>query len=446
MNSLLKKVLAINLAMLVLLLPLFTRAQTPRPRTGKVFLGYGVESDPVVQIPNKLRPRSAIPPGTGVKQILKSLDAFSHAGGIMFDQVGQPCNALAEVGLRLSYNPQQPDGRRLTLNVGTRAFAVGGVRDSDLQPIAMFANSANPIVANLQHPDGAITEACPVPSRKLEVVTLHPAFENRQLGWLMTRMDSVPWSITVGSRWDNDEPLPEETRGLSASLLKSLLNDEADFEANILPSMPATFLNSGPRVLTEMTPQARKRYSDQVTLLTQKGHDWKREEAEIREFGIDMSVWNRLTVEDRKILLVMLEPFSNERFFDERISNINDDETPPTFCTQASTVKLGGLPNLQFLAPYLPENYVLPKSSKLMTESLPELRLVDQEAYDGMIRIYRLAGLFRYIKKQSPPHWQQFLTTLPRPERQDTYAILCPSCPADAVRKWVACVDKNFPG
>lgn len=440
MNSLLKKVLAVNLAVLVLLLPLLTAAQTSIPRTGKVFLGYGVESDPVVQIPNKLRPRSAIPPGTSVKNILNRLDVFSNAGGIMFDQVGQPCDALAEGGLRLSYNPQQPDGRRLTLNVGNRAYSVAGMRDSDLQPIAMFVNSASPIVANLQHPDPAITESCPVPSRKLEVVTLHPAFENRQLGWLMTRMDSVPWSISEGLRWDNDEPLPEKTRGLSNSLIKSLLNDEADYE-KILPSMPATFFNSGMRVLNEMTPQERKRYSEQVTSLTREGRDWNREEAAIREFEIDMSVWNRLTVENKRILLVMLEPFSDERFFDERISNINDHEAPPTFCTQASTVKLDGLPNLQFLAPYLPENFVLPRSSKLMTESLPELRLVDQEAYDSMIKIYRLGGLFRYIKNQSPLHWQQFLKTLPRPVRQDTYEILCPSCPADAVRKWVACVD-----
>lgn len=437
MNSLLKKGLAINLAVLVLLLPLLTAAQKPIPRTGKVFLGYGVEPD-VMPIPNKLRPRSTIPPRTSVQQILKSHRVFREAGGIMFDQVGSPCNALSNDQLRLSYNDQQPDGRRLTLHVGNRAYSVAGMRDNDLEPIAKFVDSESAIVANVQYPDPAISQSCPVPSRKLQVVRLNPAFENRQLGWLMTRMDYIPWSILDGLRWDDGKPLPNEVSGLSRSLGESLLDDKADYRQNVWPSTRAALFNAGAPVLDTMTPQERKQYSNLVNSRTRQ--DWEKDEAEVLQSGVDMAVWRKLSVEERRILLLMIEPFRYES-----ISNINDDKAPPTFCTQASTVRLGGLPNVQFIVLARPQNFVLPTSSSLMTQNLPKLRLVDQDAYDGMVRIYRLGGLFRYVKNQSPFHWKQFLKTLPQAEEQDTYAILCPSCPPDAVRKWVACVDKNFP-
>jgi len=437
MNSLLKRVLAVNLAVLFLLLPLLTAAQNPIPRTGKVFMGYGVEPE-LVPIPNKLRPRSTIPPRTSVQQILKSHRVFREAGGIMFDQVGSPCNALSNAQLRLSYDHQQPDGRRLTLHVGNRSYSVAGMRDSDLEPIARFVESESAIVANVQYPDPTITQSCPVPSRKLQVVRLNPALEDTQLGWLMTRMDFIPWSISTGSRWDDDTALPNEVSALSTSLKESLGNDRANYRQNIWPSTRAALFNAAAPVLNTMTSEERKHYRYLVNLRTPQA--WESEEAEVLNSGVDMTIWRKLSVEERRILLLMIESFRYDS-----ISNINDDKAPPTFCTQASSVRLGGSPNIQFIVPARPQNFVLPTSSSLMTQNLPKLRLVDPEAYDGMVRIYRLGGLFRYIKNQSSDQWKEFLKTLPQAEERDTYAILCPSCKAEKVREWVACVEKNFP-
>ena len=129
----------------------------------------------------------------------------------------------------------------------------------------------------------------------------------------------------------------------------------------------------------------------------------------------------------------------------ERVSNFNDNAAPPTFCAEAATVELGGLPRLEFIAPWYVGNYVLPKSSRVMTENISQLRLLDPEGYDAVVRIYRLGGLFRYIKRQSPAAWGNFLISLPPKERKETYAVVCPDCTSAEVKEWLTCVEEKFP-
>ncbi|HEX6718233.1 MAG TPA: hypothetical protein VF088_14035 [Pyrinomonadaceae bacterium] len=438
MNSRLKKILAINLTLLVLLLPLLSAAQSPIPRLGKVFISYGVE--PTVPIPNKLIRRPTIPPRPTVPEIRRSPEIFRRAGGIMFDAVGVPCDALANAQLRLSYNPQRPDGQRLTLHLRNRAYSIPGISDNYLQPTAKFVDSKNPIIANLQSPDEDIRESCPSPSNRLRVVTLHPAFVNIELGWSAIRMDSIPWSFSKGLRWDKNEPVPEATRELSKTLANTLRADEAEYSKKILSPMRVRLFNRAVIALAAMTAVQKQQLTKVVKSLTGTGHDWTQDENEILAAGVDPSVWKKLNLDDQRIILLMLG-----LLFTERVSNLNDAGSPATFCIQDSTIQLDGLPNLEFIGPQYSQTFILPASSKLMTEKLPELRAVDPEAYDGMITVYRLGGLFRYVKEQSPFHWQQFVKTLPRPEKRETYTILCPSCPVDKVKQWVACVDKNFP-
>ncbi len=421
MNSRFKKVLAINLTLLILLLPLLTAAQTPIPRIGKVFTGYGVERR--IQIPNRIRPLPTIPPRPSVLEIRRSPEIFRRAGGIMFDAVGQPCDAFANAELRLSYNSQRPDGNRLTLHIGNRAYPIPGITDNYLQPTAKFVDSKNPILANLQYPDEGVRDACELPSDRLRLVSLHPAFLNKDLGWSAIRMDSIPWSFSQGLRWDTNEPVPEATREL-ARLLGDALNVD-----NVEQSY---------KTLKAMTPGQKTVYAAWAKSIDAKRFNWKTLETEVLGNVAETISWQKLTVEDQHILLLIMAS-------KERVSNLNDAEAPPTFCTQGSTVQFDGLPHLEFIAAQPPETFILPTSSKLMTENLPELRLIDQEAYDSMITVYRLGGLFRYVKQQSPLHWNQFVRTLPLAAKHETYAILCPSCPAKKLTEWVACVDKKFP-
>jgi hypothetical protein len=80
-----------------------------------------------------------------------------------------------------------------------------------------------------------------------------------------------------------------------------------------------------------------------------------------------------------------------------------------------------------------------------MTKNLAQLRLVDEAAYDGMIKTYRLAGFFRYIQRQSPSLWRQFVRSLPPSEKKETYTILCPRCKQQEVKDWLECIESYFP-
>jgi hypothetical protein len=376
MNAQMRRFRAAGLALLVLLHSLFAAAQTPLPKVGKVYTDYGVESE--MRIPSRILGRTItrLPPRTGVAQLRSSPLIFDEAGGVMFDAVARPCAGLAGEQLRLSYDRTKPDGRRLTLHAGASAYAVAGVPDRHLRPIAEFANSDVPVLTNLQYPDETVRRSCPLPAYGLRLVTLHPAFLNTELGRHLTFMDAIPWSFSEGKRWQSEEPLPAATASLSKSLALALKDDSADYTT------------------------ARLRGRDKYPFVS---------------LGT------------------------------KRVSNINDNEAPPTFCAGASTVRLDGLPRLEFIAPWYVGNYALPRSSRLMTQNISQLRLVDQEAYDAVVRIYRLGGLFRYVKRQSPAAWRQFLISLPPKERRDTYTIVCPGCTRAELEDWLGCVEEHFP-
>lgn len=440
MNSRMKRFNAITLALLLLLNCFFTVAQTPiPPKVGKVYIDYGLESE--MRIPSKiLRTISNVPPGTSVSSLLRSLLIFNEAGGIMFDAVGQPCAGLANARLKLGYNRKQPDGRRLTLYAGTKAYTVAGIYDRDLRPIAQFADSTVPVLTNLQYPDPPIRESCPLPSTSLRVVTLHPALLDTHLGGLMIGMDYIPWKFSVGKRWNSTETLPDATLPLSDSLAVALYRDEIKYSKE-WPMARARLANRFVSGIGSMSKADREQYVRLVEARNQRSYDWEESEAKLlAETGVNKAEWQKLSVGDRRILLTVIESFDSVR-----VSNINDDETPPSFCTQASTVKLDGSPNLQFIAPWDDETYILPLSSMLMTENIFQLRLVDEEAYDGTMRIYRLGGLFRYVKQQSPVAWRQFLKKLPRKEKKETYTIVCPDCKKADVEAWLTCIGENFP-
>lgn len=443
MNSRLKRFQAIGLALLLALLPcLFTTAQTPVPKVRKVYTDYGLESE--MRIPSKIMQRTItkIPRGMRVAQLRTSPLIFNEAGGIMFDAEGQPCEGMANSRLRLSYNRKRPDGKRLALHAGARAYTVEGIRDSDLRPIAEFADDQlnAPVITNLQYPDAPIRESCPLPSDGLRVVTLHPAFLDTHMGWLLTNMDSVPWSLSRGERWNSIEPLPPATLSLAASLARDLRTDEAKYREAWLMAR-TKLINAGEGILRALSEEDKKHYATFLEARRRRNFDWESYEAEVlADPAIDKAAWEKLSVADRHILLIVLEVTSNDR-----VSNINDYNAPPSFCTQGSTVKFDGSPRLEFIAPWYTGTRVLQTSSSLMTENMSQLRLVDQEAYDGMMKIYRLGGLFRYVKQQSPFLWKQFLKTLPPKEKKDTYTIVCPDCKKADVEKWLTCVERNFP-
>jgi hypothetical protein len=436
MNTRTKRFAAVACLLLVLLHGLSAAVQNPLPKVGKVFTDFGVESE--LPMPSEVIRRTIIeiPPGMSVPDIRRSPLLFSQAGGIMFDSLAQPCAGLADARMRLVYDPRRRDGQRLMLRAGARDYTVSGVYDRDLRPIAEFANGNVPILTNVQYPDKTITGSCPTPG-DLKIVTLHEAFLNTNLGRLLTSMDSIPWSFSRGKRWQMTSALPAATLDLSKSLASALVEDESTYATEVARTR-TKLINEGQSIISLLSAQDKQRYMRDLELNRRNNFDWEKyEEKILADPNIDRSAWDKLSVDDRHILLLMLVLDSHP------VSNFNDDGAPPSFCASASSVTLDGSPRLEFVAPWYMNNYVLPKSSRLMMENLSQLRLVEPETYDGVLEIYRLAGLFRYFKQRSPLAWGQFFRSLPPKERQETYTIVCPDCKRADVQAWLSCVEKK---
>ena len=292
MKSRMKRFQAISLALLVLLNFVFTAAQESVPKVRKVYIDYGLESE--MRIPSKIMRetfRRRIPPGWGVREIRTNRLIFNEAGGIMFDAVGQPCAGLANARLRLSYNRRQPDGRRLTLHTGSQAYTVDGILDRDLQPIAEFADDSVPILTNLQYPDAATRKSCPVPSSRLRLVTLHPAFLDTHLGGLLTSMDSIPWSFSEKRRWDSRAPLPVATMSLADSLA-SALNEDRSAYMEQRAQVRSRIINVGESILKELTAKERELYVSILEANRRNTFNWEAYEAEVlADPRIDRAAW-----------------------------------------------------------------------------------------------------------------------------------------------------------
>jgi hypothetical protein len=440
MNALMRRLGAAALALLLVLPYPFAVAQVPLNKRGKVFIRYGLE--PEKRMPSEVirRTLTEIPHALrSVRRIRRSPYLFKQAGGVMFDAVGQPCAGLAGAQLRLSYNRAKPDGRRLTLHGGAKAYTVPGIYDRDLSPIAAFAGSTMPILTNVQTPDEAMRQSCPLPG-DLKLVTLHPAFLNTELGRHLTSIDSVPWSFSEGRRWDSVEPLPPATLRLSESLKSALEEDMLEYY-RAWPSLKVEYINAGTSVLRSLDADQIKHYTAVVEKRNRENYDWQSLETRILSSpDVNKAALNKLSDDQRRLLLLFVDSL-----WRTRVSNFNDDEVPPSFCTEASSVTLDGGLQLQFIAPKYSANHVLPASSGLMTENISQLRLVDEGGYDAMMKIYRLGGLFRYVKQQSPSRWKQFLRSLPPKEKKDTYTIICPDCAEEKVEAWLACVERKYP-
>jgi hypothetical protein len=89
-------------------------------------------------------------------------------------------------------------------------------------------------------------------------------------------------------------------------------------------------------------------------------------------------------------------------------------EVPPSSPVGASGVTLEGSPQLRFIVPKHPTDHILPASSALMTENIYRLGLVDQGACDDLMKTNRVGGLFRYVKRESPPLLKLFFRSLLR--------------------------------
>jgi hypothetical protein len=359
---------------------------------------------------------------------------FEIAGGVMFDATAAPCQHLAGKNLWLSYERSRPDGERLVVHDGPNAFAVTGVYDKDLRPIAEFARSPYPVVVNLLGKYPGEKEDCERP-KGLLTVTLHPAFLDTQLGWLLTRADMLPYSLMEGNQWYTNKSLPASTNGLRDQLQKTYVEDAKKISQK--------FVAMGREFLNELPAERRTQILEQVRI-SGSDLDWNSLEREfVKENNIKASDWDRLDSDNKHALILVTGLFSLIGG-GEPTSNINDAVAKPGFCVDNGSVVLIGMPHAEFLSPFGSKALVMESSSDLMSNNIPTLEVVDQEAYDAVLRVYRVGGLFRYVMRQSrasSTQFARFLMSLPPRKNEESPKVVCPSCAPGEVQGWLnSCV------
>jgi len=352
----------------------------------------------------------------------------------MLDAVGQPCGQLATKRLSLSYDVHRAKGKRLVLRVDNRAYSAVGVDDRDLRAIAEFSEDEDPVLVNATIPQlKGNEETCSTPTG-LRFVKVHPAFANTRLGWLLTRMDTIPWSFSEGKRWATQEPLPASTLVLSKQLRDGLVAD-ADEYTHLQYATLRRLIAAAPSALGRISQKTKDDLKQRVDSISSAV--WEEYEKDIlNKAAIDRTAFDRLSKTDRRMLLLVGLDTGTER-----VSNINDHESAPSFCAANSTLVFDGTPRLEFFRAWYDSPHRFESSSDLMSGNFSQLRLIDQEAYDATIEIYDLSGLFKYVKKQqSPVLWQRFIKSIPPKGQADNIEIACPQCTRDQVTNWLACL------
>ncbi|HXI22240.1 MAG TPA: hypothetical protein VNG71_00090 [Pyrinomonadaceae bacterium] len=433
MKSPLRRLPAIGLV-LILLATILTATQ--EPVRVKIYSDYGLIT--VAPKPTALLEMTPplVPAGSTVQTIRGTNLMFKVAGGIMFDAVAQPCDQLSAKRLSLSY-VRRPVGNQLVLRVGNKAYSIASVDDGDLRAIAEFSNDENPVLVNATPPRiEEKEEACPSPTGLL-MVNAHKAFLNTRLTWLLTRMDTLPWSLSDSKRWDKKDALPASSLTLGQQLNEALKADQIKY-TNDQNATVRILIAKGPSALAMLDADTKAELSRRITLGSADA--WAKFEDEIvKEAAIDPEAFNALSPTDRRMLLLLGLASGSER-----VSNINDHESAPGFCVANSALVFDGTPRLEFFRVWYDSPRRFNSSSDLMSSNFSQLRLIDQEAYDTTMEIYNLSGLFKYVKNQQPAaEWNRFVKSLPPKERRDDIEIACPECSRDQVTKWLACLESR---
>jgi hypothetical protein len=157
---------------------------------------------------NSLGPENMIftPPAQPLQESTKMEQGKSNAsfvsgvGGVSFDQVALPANGISVNSLHLSYNPEDPDGRRAHVSLNEKSVTMN-IPDWMLVPIAKYANSPYYSCVTLfgKLEDNSLAKE--VTDNGGRVINYHPAFENTLLGIRLLYMDML-----VGYPFTSDLP------------------------------------------------------------------------------------------------------------------------------------------------------------------------------------------------------------------------------------------------
>lgn len=169
--------------------------------------------------------------------VLSQASNLSLTGGAMMVSTAKPHLSLANVALRLEYDPSNVDGNRLTVIAGEQR-SILSLFDWELQPLARFVDSGHHGAVHIQM------------FGKHEKVSLDAAFQQTLLGLRFIQADLMPRGVIM-----SQEYLPQDALGilLGPGELERL-SSEQDVRASVreLESLMAKTRNGAPySVLTD---------------------------------------------------------------------------------------------------------------------------------------------------------------------------------------------------
>jgi hypothetical protein len=361
---------------------------------------------------------------------------LSEVGGVSFDQASLPTPGLKINSMKLNYNNNANDGKRLELIINNKPASVN-LPDWLMVPIAKYAESQNYSCVTIFGKLKDKTLEQKVTEHKGRVINYHPSFDNTLLGIRLAYMDMM-----VGYNFTND--LPKNSAG-NYILGKSEVqpNLEANLEGAYYLSQHFTRVQNKHNltfrsyVISDFSRQIR--FEIKKDSLVIEGfpyfYCWKfnsdRQDYDINKIAESISERYNQYIEELNTSAGNLTP--QEWFIDKLISLVKKYERKYGFYSEGTFVDLIKLKTDEekrdLLLNYAPESLfqIIVSTEAYMdrdsiiylkefsddVSSKPELfEAANPAVWNASVKTMRFAALFRYIKINYPETWLAFINQL----------------------------------
>ncbi|MCD9186226.1 MAG: hypothetical protein LUM44_07320 [Pyrinomonadaceae bacterium] len=384
--------------------------------------------------PRLLNPTRINIPKTGGGMRPLRLSFLGRVGGVAFDGVAKPEGKLVGSSIRLKYTPGKSDGNRLSIILNGKEISTS-IYDWQLIPIANFADDPNYSCVTMFGTLGNKDEDISVRRKGGKIINYHPAFTNNLLGVRLLQLDglilkqfnsydlpklkgkyllgngeSEPNADHNKKAWETFfEYLYENANESYNSYLVSDYDRITSFgikdDKLVLEGDPSYYFwsfDDGGLYFYDKEFQESKKIDNELQLLVKKNS----------RFNSKKWVYDKLLIELKKYdeqigLNSLLEEFGALAAFElaentdpnarqKILSYYSLEELKPelaTLRTMTTTVKAKELSEMNLL----------------LSDKTELVRAINPAVWDAGTAVMRYSAFFRYIKKTSPIHWNNFI-------------------------------------
>ena len=370
---------------------------------------------------------------------------LSATGGIAFFQAAQPVDKLSIESLDLEYQPGQPDGKRLKLNVNGKEIECS-LPDWQFIPIARYVNSPYNSCVSLSGSLVDKTLEQKIKQNNGYVLNYHPAFANTVLGWYLKQVDMLmldPYAIKTPM--ESDIPLAQKesafratqdmlhalqlrTKGKHRSWLISeeadgtlfdVIGNELSIEADIsihcwryLSDAPSMNKNSNRERMSAMKSILQHEIDTDVAFYNKglySDEDYRRK------------LVNRL-VHTLPVTLAQHYQIAESNFsasdIDKLWKALKEDDLSSILYT-FSIQQLVDIWSTSTLINSLYHIVPMEEYNRSLKENRRLIREVNPDAWDITLSAMKYSAFFRYVEQEFPAQWQAFMKSVNQAGEED---------------------------